>query len=566
MLSWRATRRTPCLVAATAVALGMLMPLSAHADGTQVTGGDPGTVAPPPAPVTAKVKVKTTAVPAVTPESSSSDVVAELPETSTAKFRMVGVTWSRDGQASGVTVKVRTRTAGEWSSWTTLGVDDDDEGGDPGTDPLWVGAADGVAARVTSTSGTPEGVHITTIDPGDAAGAATDETATASRAAFSGALDAVAVGQATTVATTDGAPGYTPKPTIISRASWGASAGTPCDSPASGDHTMGVVVHHTAGSNSYTKSESRAIVRGIQAYHVKARKWCDIGYNFLVDKYGQIFQGRNGAVDQPVRAAHAGDVSVNTYTMGVSMMGTYTSSEPTTATQDAMVKLIGWRIGTTFHAATGTYSVGKYRLNRIAGHRDVVGTECPGQAAYAWLSRPGGLRDRVSAYVADYASPIKTRVRSLGAAKTGPVFVGEYPFAAGGGGRKVRLAKVDIYSSRSGTFAVGDHFRTRYNALRSQSGTLGLPASSTRTTKSPAVRYQRFTHGTIYRVTRRGRTDAYALWGRMDDKYRSLRGTRGRLGAPKSSEVRISGGRLRATFAHGTLTLQRNGTVKVAIR
>ena len=65
------------------------------------------------------------------------------------------------------------------------------------------------------------------------------------------------------------------------------------------------VVHHTAGSNSYTAAQSAAIVRAIELYHVKGNGWNDIGYNFLVDKYGQVFEGRIGGIERNVVGAHA---------------------------------------------------------------------------------------------------------------------------------------------------------------------------------------------------------------------------------------------------------------------
>ena len=61
---------------------------------------------------------------------------------------------------------------------------------------------------------------------------------------------------------------------------------------------------------------------------MNSRDWCDIGYNFLVDKYGQIFEGRAGGIDKPVRAAHSGKGPVNEETMGVSLMGTFSASSP----------------------------------------------------------------------------------------------------------------------------------------------------------------------------------------------------------------------------------------------
>ena len=273
--------------------------------------------------------------------SAPDDLVAELGNRSTADFSLVGVTWDPGFDDTGLEVQVRSRTPEKsWTEWEELHVEaDDSEGGRPGTEPWWVGEADGVAVRVTSPTGDrPPGLTVTTIDAGDPVPLA--------------ATPAMDVQQ-----TADGSPTYTAQPSIISRSAWGARKNSSCDSPRTGNETRGIVVHHTAGSNSYTKAQSASIVRAVQSYHMQSRDWCDIGYNFLVDKYGQIFEGRTGGVTLQVRGAHAGTKAVNTYTMGVSMMGTYTSSEPADATKDAMVKLIGWRLGTTFHPATGSYTI-----------------------------------------------------------------------------------------------------------------------------------------------------------------------------------------------------------------
>ena len=95
-------------------------------------------------------------------------------------------------------------------------------------------------------------------------------------------------------------------PLILSRASWGADERIRRRrKPDYADSVRFAVVHHTAGSNSYTRAQSASIVRGIERYHVLANGWDDIGYNFLVDKYGQIFEGRWGGVDKNVVGAHA---------------------------------------------------------------------------------------------------------------------------------------------------------------------------------------------------------------------------------------------------------------------
>ena len=101
-------------------------------------------------------------------------------------------------------------------------------------------------------------------------------------------------------------------------------------------------MHHTAGTNAYSPSQSAAIVRGIEIYHVKGNGWNDIGYNFLVDKYGQVFEGRYGGADKNVIGAHA--EGFNTGSFGVAVLGTYTSSAPPAAAQTALANLIAWRL------------------------------------------------------------------------------------------------------------------------------------------------------------------------------------------------------------------------------
>ena len=97
------------------------------------------------------------------------------------------------------------------------------------------------------------------------------------------------------------------------------------------------VVHHTAGTNTYTRAQSAAIVRGIEVYHVQGNGWNDIGYNFLVDRYGTVFEGRGGGIDRNVIGAHA--QGFNTGTVGIALIGNYSPAAPPKAQQDALVAL-----------------------------------------------------------------------------------------------------------------------------------------------------------------------------------------------------------------------------------
>src|SRR5205814_1672223 len=112
--------------------------------------------------------------------------------------------------------------------------------------------------------------------------------------------------------------------------------------PRYADGVHYAVVHHTAGTNNYTRAQSAAIVRGIQVYHVKGNGWDDIGYNFLVDKYGQIFEGRYGGMDRAVIGAHA--LGFNTGAVGISVIGDYRAAPISAAAKASLEQLLAWRL------------------------------------------------------------------------------------------------------------------------------------------------------------------------------------------------------------------------------
>jgi flagellar hook assembly protein FlgD len=193
------------------------------------------------------------------------------------------------------------------------------------------------------------------------------------------------------------------RPEIITRGQWGADESIVRAPPYYANRLRFAVVHHTAGTNSYTAAESAAIVRGIQRYHVLANGWNDIGYNFLIDKYGQVFEGRSGGIDKNVVGAHA--QGFNTGSTGVSILGTYTSSPVSSAARSALVKLLAWRLDvahvdplaglTWISGGNPEYPAGTpVKLRTIAGHRDTGPTSCPGSALYAQLP---GIRASVAA-------------------------------------------------------------------------------------------------------------------------------------------------------------------------
>jgi N-acetylmuramoyl-L-alanine amidase-like protein len=186
----------------------------------------------------------------------------------------------------------------------------------------------------------------------------------------------------------------TGSPPLLGREAWGANEAIRRAPPSYAMSVQFALVHHTAGSNSYTASQSAAIVRGIEVYHVKGNGWNDIGYNFLIDKYGQVFEGRYGGVDKNVIGAHA--EGFNTGSFGVAMLGTYGSAAPPAVARTALADLLAWRLDvahvdplsslTWVSGGNARYASGvPVLLRAVSGHRDTGFTTCPGAAFYAQI-------------------------------------------------------------------------------------------------------------------------------------------------------------------------------------
>ena len=153
------------------------------------------------------------------------------------------------------------------------------------------------------------------------------------------------------------------------------------------------------GANGYTAAQSPSIVRAIELYHVKGNGWNDIGYNFLVDRFGTVFEGRFGGIDRNVVGAHA--EGFNTGSVGVAVMGEYSSLPVSAQARDSLAKLLAWRLDLAHVDPASTLSFisgGNARfpaglpvfLRTVSGHRDTGFTDCPGTALYNLLNRIAG--------------------------------------------------------------------------------------------------------------------------------------------------------------------------------
>lgn len=319
-----------------------------------------------------------------------------------APFTVAGLTWN--GLTGTPHLQLRALTASGWSAWTDADADGAGTGAG-GSDAIFTGSATRVEVRGYGVGGaSARGLKVSLIN--STATAADQQVATASVARISATRQAVYSG-----------PTYATPPTIITRAQWGADEslvrynGSSCVTPTYDQTIKAAVVHHTDGSNNYTAAQSAAIVRGIYAFHVKDRGWCDVGYNFLVDKYGQIFQGRHGDMTLAVHGAHA--TLWNTNTVGVSVMMNSDTAPITAAAQNSLARVIAWKLAGNYvdpnakvYLVNGTY-------NTILRHGDVMSTSCPGKNITA--SMPA-IRAAVTTLMGTWKTPIYQAWQARGGA------------------------------------------------------------------------------------------------------------------------------------------------------
>jgi uncharacterized protein with LGFP repeats len=318
----------------------------------------------------------------------------------------VGLAWDGDAEPA---IAVRTRAEGEaWEPWTPLPAGPDgapdpgsgEAGGHGASEPLWAGEADRVQYRVSRR---PPGLTLEFVN--------TTGTATPLERAETALRDVVNDG-VMAVASLASAEAGTDQPPIVPRERWGAESCVPRETPDSGT-VDAAFVHHTVNANSYSRSEVKPMVLAICQYHRNTRGWDDIGYNFLVDRFGRIFEGRAGGIDQPIVAAHA--QGFNDQSVGVASLGTHTSERFSRAGRRAAARLLAWKLtlhgvevpGTSTLVSGGgemsRYPKGtKVRVKNISGHRDVGLTSCPGGRLYDQLS---GIRNRVRRAVASEPAP-----------------------------------------------------------------------------------------------------------------------------------------------------------------
>jgi len=394
-------------------------------------------------------------------------------------FTLVGLTWV--GAVSiGTEFKVRVRESGVWSDYFKLeygeyqGVGKDGSESIAtrvGSDPLLTGIADGVEVVMLNTSGiAPSQMKVTminstvtkqdevladTVSDGNtfAKSSATKSAVTQNAFFETKNFQSQKIGVVTadtliqnqsfegSVVSPEGA--VVLRPRIVSRAEWGADETWRDPVPKMGTTLLAGIVHHTASTNSYTPEEAPAQMRNLYAYFTKSLNYADMGYNFLVDKYGTIYEGRSGCTygatncdspTMPVQGAHTAGLNENTF--GISAIGNYDvlAPENPAVMVESISSLMAWKLApygldpnanayilSTDTSGSSKYSAGQTAITQvISGHRDVGRTVCPGRYLYPYLT---DIRARVTALLVPEVRNLNVTPTLLNAAAISSVSV-----------------------------------------------------------------------------------------------------------------------------------------------
>jgi len=307
---------------------------------------------------------------------------------------LVGLEWPAASRAVGLELRAR-REDGSHSPWVPAGGHGHGPDSSPPSarltgDPLWTGGGQTLQLRAARVV---DGVRLKLVDVSFGRSARLQALA-AGPQATQAALPLVS----TSLSAGAG------QPPIIARRAWARGMAPPRVAPQYGAVEM-AFVHHTENPNGYTPAEVPAMLRAIYAFHRYANGWNDIGYNFVLDLFGRIFEARAGGVDEPVVGAQAG--GYNLVSTGVAVLGSFSEVPISTAARQSLERLLAWKLSLHGVSAIGRVTVrvnpagARYSrfpagahvsLPHIAGHRDGDSTECPGNVLYGELA---GVRRRV---------------------------------------------------------------------------------------------------------------------------------------------------------------------------
>ena len=294
------------------------------------------------------------------------------PQETRHPFNAIGALWPAGVPASGATLEARTSVDGvEWTPWQPLPLDPDGPDG-PHSTLLFVPPSQVVQYRVATPQPAPELVLIDTTAGPDAA------TLRAQLPAHGVAAPQRATVRLLGASVPARTSGRLPPPRIISRTAWGADETRRWWVPEYhvAEH---VALHHTGGATG--GADPAAAVRSVYYYHAVILDWGDIGYHFLVDWLGTIYEGRYGGPH--VIGGHLR--GSNPLVEGIAALGSYDGMWPSDDLLGALVALLAWRAEVLALDPLANTPLGERLVPTLLGHRDAAQTDCPGVRLYASL-------------------------------------------------------------------------------------------------------------------------------------------------------------------------------------
>lgn len=516
------------------------------------------------------------------------DATGKADENSVVVF---GATWSGD-QTPQLEYRSKVSNGLKWTMWQPMKADQDgpdadaEESNTSGTAPVNAAYNEKIEVR---TKGAPVTVSVTTTEITDAdrtmVGGVNDEgtlsspdlsdpaaTKPASLTTPPAEEEGPIAGGAIKAENAASIGGFK----YFSRKQWGAKASR-C-SVSTADKNKATIIHHTEGSNTYSKEQVPGILRGIQAFHQGSRHWCDIGYNMLVDKYGNIYEGRP-KLDKAAIGAHA--ASVNRGTFGISVLGSYSKKAPQAAI-DSVARIVAWQSSkwkwdvdskvtlTSAGGETRKYPKGtKMTIQRVSGHRDVGNTDCPGDGLYSQLPDIRKKAQQFQKGGAPAQQEAKSAIQKFydaNKAKTGKPTGKEHGGLPGGGSYQAFEKGAVHHSPKTGTHFTrfGSGIQKNWAAQGFERGKLGYPTSEENCTIKDGGCYQAFQNGSVHWSPNIGaRKLMYSSAIRKEWEKQNFE--RGKLGYPTTEEF-TWGKYKRVNFEGGYITWEKNQGVKVHLK
>ncbi len=297
----------------------------------------------------------------------------------TTTYTMAAFIWPTGSRGS-PSFRIRSRRGGAWGAWTTVPPmhDGQDEGTEvrsehTGTELAWVGRSTAIQYEVSGPR--PAGLRLVLLHPRP------NRSDSSLDSRLNGSISSRTAPAAL-------------EPSLFSRQDWGADETWRNGRPAYNHRMQQVHVHHTANANDYSSDQVPSLIRGIYRYHTHYLGWSDIAYNFLVDRFGGVWEGRAGGPELLVRGAHTR--GFNSSSTGIAVIGNFDQGRPSSSVLRSVAQIAAWKVhesggwprGRVRVRSEGSdlYDVDDLVLLRVIdGHRDTNETACPGRYLYEAL-------------------------------------------------------------------------------------------------------------------------------------------------------------------------------------